>query len=53
MAHQNRGQLELSEKQADANLKQRTLSVDNLIFFRCPTDADELARQFPVSRPAN
>ncbi len=46
MAHQNRGQLELSEKQADANLKQRTLSVGNLVVFRAPTDADSLAGQF-------
>jgi hypothetical protein len=47
IAHQNRGQLELSEKQADANLKKRTLSVGNLIVFRVPTDANELAGQFP------
>lgn len=46
MAHQNRGQLELSEMQADANLKQRTLSVGNLVVFRAPTDADSLAGQF-------
>ncbi len=46
MAHQNRGQLELSDMQADANLKQRTLSVGNLVVFRAPTDAEELARQF-------
>ncbi len=51
MAHQNRGQLELSEKQADANLKQRTVSVGNLAVFRVPTDADELARQFPQKPP--
>jgi len=51
MAHQNRGQLELSDKQADANLKQRTLSVGNLVVFRVPTDADELARQFPQKPP--
>ncbi len=47
MAHQNRGQLELSEKQADASLKKRTLSVGGLVVFRVPTDADELAGQFP------
>jgi len=46
MAHQNRGQLELTEKQADTNLKQRTLSVGNLVVFRAPTDADGLAGQF-------
>lgn len=46
MAHQNRGQLELSEKQADANLKQRTLSVGSLVVFRVPTDAESLAGQF-------
>ena len=46
IAHQNRGQLELGAKQADANLKQRTLSVGNLIVFRVPTDAEELAGKF-------
>ena len=46
MAHQNRGQLELSEEQADANLKQRTLNVGGLVVFRAPTDAYELAEQF-------
>ncbi len=46
MAHQNRGQLELSGTQADANLKQRTLSVGNLVVFRVPTDAESLAGQF-------
>jgi hypothetical protein len=51
MAHQNRGQLELSEVQADKNLKQRTLSVGSLVVFRCPTDADELSRQFPQKPP--
>jgi len=47
MAHQNMGQLELSEQQADANLKKRTLSVGSLVVFRVPTDAVELAGQFP------
>jgi hypothetical protein len=46
MAHQNRGQLELSEELADKNLKQRTLNVGNLVVFRVPTDAESLAGQF-------
>ena len=46
MAHQNRSQLELSDKQADKNLKARTLSVGNLVVFRVPTDAQVLAPQF-------
>jgi hypothetical protein len=49
MAHQNRGQLELNDKQAGANLKQRTLSVGNLIVFRVPTDAVELAGKFDTT----
>jgi hypothetical protein len=52
MAHQNRGQLAVSEQQADANLKQRTLSVGSLVVFRAPTDADDLAGQFPKEPPA-
>ncbi|HLW02687.1 MAG TPA: zinc-ribbon domain-containing protein [Ktedonobacterales bacterium] len=46
MAHQNRAQLELSDRQADKNLKARTLNVGNLVVFRVPTDAEELAKQF-------
>ena len=51
MAHQNRSQLELSDKQADANLKARTLNVGNIVVFRVPTDADELAGQFDTTPP--
>ncbi len=51
MAHQNRSQLELSEKQADANLKTRTLSVGSLVAFRIPTDAEEIAGQFDTTPP--
>lgn len=51
MAHQNRSQLELSNKQAEANLKTRTLNVGNLVVFRVPTDADELAGQFDTTPP--
>ena len=49
MAHQNRAQLELSEKQADAELKKRTLNVGNIVVFRIPTDAHELAGQFDTT----
>ncbi len=49
MAHQNRAQLETSDKQAEANLRVRTLSVGNLIVFRVPTDAHELAGQFDIT----
>ena len=51
MAHQNRSQLELSNKQADANLKARTLNVGNIVVFRVPTDAEELAEQFDTTPP--
>jgi hypothetical protein len=49
MAHQNRAQLETSDKQAEANLRARTLNVGNLIVFRVPTDAHELAGQFDIT----
>jgi hypothetical protein len=49
MAHQNRAQLELSDKQADAELKKRTLNVGNIVVFRIPTDAHELAGQFDTT----
>lgn len=49
MAFQNLSQLELSNKQADKNLKDRTLSVGSLVVFRSPTNADELAEKFDTS----
>jgi len=49
MAHQNRAQLELSDAQANKNLRARTLNVGNLIVFRVPTDAEELAKQFKAN----
>ncbi len=49
MAHQNRAQLETSDKQAEANLRARTLNVGNLVVFRVPTDAHELAGQFDIT----
>lgn len=49
MAHQNRAQLELSDRQADKNLKARTLNVGNLVVFRVPTDAEELVKQFKAN----
>ena len=49
MAHQNRSQLELSDRQADKNLKARTLNVGNLVVFRVPTDAEGLAGQFNIT----
>src|SRR5262249_30101499 len=51
MAHQNRAQLELSDKQAGKQLKDRTLNVGSLVAFRVPTDADELAGQFDTTPP--
>ncbi|HEU5376684.1 MAG TPA: TraM recognition domain-containing protein [Ktedonobacteraceae bacterium] len=49
MAHQNRAQLELSDRQANKNLRARTLNVGNLVVFRVPTDAEELAKQFKAT----
>ncbi|HYT45304.1 MAG TPA: hypothetical protein VEP90_23455, partial [Methylomirabilota bacterium] len=51
MAHQNRAQLELSNKQADSQLKARTLNVGSLVVFRVPTDAVALAGQFDTTPP--
>lgn len=49
MAFQNLSQLELSDTQADKNLKNRTLSVGNIIVFRSSTNTHELAEQFDRS----
>ncbi len=52
IAHQNRAQLELSDKQAEKELKKRVLNVGSLIVFCVPTDAVELAGQFDCTPPA-
>ncbi|HYT42885.1 MAG TPA: type IV secretory system conjugative DNA transfer family protein, partial [Methylomirabilota bacterium] len=51
IAHQNRAQLELSNKQSEIELKKRVLNVGSLIVFCVPTDAQELAGQFDTTPP--
>ncbi len=51
IAHQNRSQLELSNKQAEIELKKRVLNVGSLVVFCVPTDAPELAGQFDSTPP--
>jgi hypothetical protein len=51
IAHQNRSQLELSNKQAEIELKKRVLNVGSLVVFCVPTDAPELSGQFDCTPP--
>jgi zinc-ribbon domain len=51
MAHQNRAQLEASDKRVEEKLKDRTLNVGSLVVFYVPTDAEELAGQFDTTPP--
>jgi hypothetical protein len=51
MAHQNRAQLEASDKRVEEKLKDRTLNVGSIVVFYVPTDAEELAGQFDTTPP--
>jgi hypothetical protein len=50
IAHQNRAQLETSDKQAEAKLRARALSAANLVVFKVNSkDGDELAGEFDIT----